>query len=83
MSLIGPRPPIPAQTALIEMRSRNGSLGLRPGLTGWAQVNSYDHMPEEEKARLDGVYVQRMSFFFDVLIVVKTLGYLTRKPPVY
>ncbi len=83
MSIIGPRPCIPSQTALIEMRTKNGSIHLRPGLTGWAQVNAYDHMPEEEKARLDGAYYDNLSFLMDIKIVLKTFVYFTRKPPVY
>ncbi len=83
MSLIGPRPPIPSQSGLVALRRENGALALRPGLTGWAQVNSYDFMPEEEKARLDGEYAHRLSFGMDVEIVLKTLLYLTKKPPTY
>lgn len=83
MSLIGPRPPIPVQKTLIELRRSNGSLSLRPGLTGWAQVNSYDFMPEEEKAKFDGEYFQRFSFWFDCKILLKTFIYLTKKPPTY
>lgn len=83
MSLIGPRPPIPAQTRLVALRRENGALALRPGLTGWAQVNSYDFMPEEEKARFDGEYAERLSLWMDIRIVLKTLVYLTKKPPTY
>lgn len=83
MSLIGPRPPIPSQTELVELRRANGSLYVRPGLTGWAQVNAYDYMPLAEKARFDGEYSQRISFLFDAYIVIRTLSYLRKKPPVY
>lgn len=83
MSLIGPRPPIPSQTELVEMRRANGALRLRPGLTGWAQVNSYDYMPEQEKARLDGEYTRNLSLGLDVRIVLRTFVYLTKKPPTY
>ena len=83
MSLIGPRPPIPSQQNLIRLRRDNGALSLRPGLTGWAQVNSYDYMIEEEKARLDGEYARRLSLSLDVKIVIKTLAYLTKTPPTY
>lgn len=83
MSLIGPRPPIPSQKNLIAMRKENGALSLKPGLTGWAQVNSYDDMPEEVKAEFDGYYYRNMSFIFDVKIVFKTLLYLANKPPAY
>lgn len=83
MSFIGPRPPIPSQANLLELRRQNGSLNLRPGLTGWAQVNSFDGMPESEKARFDGEYAQNFSLLLDLLILVKTVVYFTKKPPVY
>jgi len=83
MSLIGPRPSLPDQTELIEIRSRNGSYDCRPGLTGLAQVNSYDYMPVAEKAAFDGRYAARITFINDVKIVLKTLLYLTKKPPTY
>jgi O-antigen biosynthesis protein WbqP len=83
MSFIGPRPPIPSQANLLELRRQNGSLKLRPGLTGWAQVNSFDGMPESEKARFDGEYAQNFSLLLDLLILVKTVVYFTKKPPVY
>ena len=83
MSFIGPRPPIPSQINLIELRRNNKALSLKPGLTGWAQVNSYDNMPEEEKARFDGEYAQIISVKMDLLILGKTVIYFTKKPPTY
>ena len=83
MSFIGPRPPIAAQTELIDMRRANQSLSLRPGLTGWAQVNAYDDMPEDEKAKFDGEYFERFSLRMDILILLKTIVYFTKKPPTY
>lgn len=83
MSFIGPRPPIPSQTELIELRRMNGALQLSPGLTGWAQVNSFDGMSVSEKAKFDGEYASRISFGFEVLILLKTVLYFTRKPPIY
>ena len=83
MSFIGPRPPIPKQENLISLRRENKSLFLKPGLTGWAQVNSYDNMPEAIKARFDGEYADRISLKMDVLILFKTLIYFTKKPPAY
>lgn len=83
MSLIGPRPPIPSQKELIRLRKENGALNCRPGLTGLAQINSYDFMPEEEKAKWDGIYASSISFIKDTKIVFKTLGYLTSPPPTY
>lgn len=83
MSFIGPRPPIPSQKNLVELRSFNGAIKVKPGLTGWAQVNSYDHMPEKEKARFDGEYADGISLTLDLLILLKTVVYFTRKPPTY
>jgi O-antigen biosynthesis protein WbqP len=83
MSFIGPRPPIPSQTELIELRRANGALALQPGLTGWAQVNAYDGMPTDQKAAFDGEYARRISFGMDLLILLKTIVYFTKKPPTY
>jgi O-antigen biosynthesis protein WbqP len=83
MSFIGPRPPIPSQENLITLRRKNKSLFLKPGLTGWAQVNSYDNMPEEVKAKFDGEYAERISLKMDLLILFKTAIYFTKKPPTY
>lgn len=55
MSLIGPRPMILAEYDQIQARNRYGANDIRPGLTGWAQVNGRDGVTVEEKARLDGV----------------------------
>jgi O-antigen biosynthesis protein WbqP len=83
MSFIGPRPPIPTQKELVELRRSNGALALQPGLTGWAQVNAYDGMTPEQKAAFDGDYAKRLSLVLDLLILVKTVGYFIKKPPVY
>ena len=83
MSFIGPRPPIPSQTELIELRRMNGALHLIPGLTGWAQVNSFDGMSVSEKAKFDGEYASKISFGFEVLILFKTVIYFTKTPPTY
>jgi len=83
MSIIGPRPSLPRQASLIAMRKQNGAIKLRPGLTGWAQVNAYDYMPEEEKARLDGEYYQKIGLVIDLKIIFGTIKYFIKKPPVY
>lgn len=83
MSIVGPRPPIASQTALISLRNKNGAFDCLPGLTGLAQVNGYDGMPETEKAGFDGEYAGHVSFAMDIKIVLRTFAYLTRKPPVY
>ena len=81
MSIVGPRPALWNQFDLIELRDQVGANDLRPGLTGWAQINGRDELPLEVKARFDGEYVQRISFLFDckcflgtVLSVLKSDG---------
>lgn len=83
MSVVGPRPALAAQADLVALRRANGALALRPGLTGLAQVESYDGMPEPEKARWDGVYAARITFGGDLMIILRTVGYLFHRPPVY
>lgn len=73
MSIIGPRPALWSQTDLIEERDRYGANSVRPGLSGWAQINGRDELPIDVKARLDGEYVQRMSFAFDVKCFIGTI----------
>lgn len=65
MSIIGPRPALWNQEDLIEERDKYGANDVRPGLTGWAQINGRDELEIPVKARLDGEYVQNLSFLFD------------------
>ena len=65
MSIIGPRPALWNQFDLIEERDKYGANDVRPGLTGWAQINGRDELPIDVKARFDGEYVQNLSFAFD------------------
>ena len=65
MSVIGPRPALYNQYDLIEARDQVHANDVRPGLTGWAQINGRDELPIDVKARLDGEYVEKLSFFFD------------------
>jgi O-antigen biosynthesis protein WbqP len=83
MSLIGPRPALPGQTVLLELRRQHDVLSVRPGLTGLAQVNSYDGMPETEKVEWERRYVERITLLGDLRIVAQTVVYLFRPPPVY
>jgi len=83
MSVVGPRPALPSQDTLTTLRCGNGALACRPGLTGLAQVNAYDGMPDEEKARWDGEYASSTSFVGDLKIIFRTFGYLARRPPTY
>ena len=65
MSIIGPRPALWNQDDLIAERDKYGANDVRPGLTGWAQINGRDELEIELKAKLDGEYVEKMSFLFD------------------
>ena len=65
MSIIGPRPALWNQYDLIAERDKYGANDVRPGLTGWAQINGRDELPIDVKSRLDGEYVEKLSFAFD------------------
>jgi len=73
MSIIGPRPALWNQDDLIAERDRFNANGILPGLTGWAQINGRDELPIDQKAKLDGEYVQRMSLIFDTQIFFMTI----------
>ena len=73
MAIVGPRPALWNQYDLIEERDKYGANDIRPGLTGWAQVNGRDELEIPVKAALDGEYVKRMSFGFDVKCLFKTV----------
>ena len=66
MSIIGPRPALWNQDDLIAERDKYGANDIRPGLTGWAQINGRDELEIDVKAKLDGEYVEKLSFGFDV-----------------
>ena len=69
MSFVGPRPALFNQQDLIALRTEQGVHTLVPGLTGWAQVNGRDELPIAEKVKLDTVYLQRQSLWFDLGIL--------------
>ena len=73
MSVIGPRPALWNQYDLIEERDKYGANDVLPGLTGWAQINGRDELEIPVKAKLDGEYVERMSFAFDIKCFVGTV----------
>ncbi|MGB4298187.1 MAG: sugar transferase [Candidatus Saccharicenans sp.] len=83
MSIVGPRAPLPSQGRLCQLRKDLGAMGLRPGLTGLAQVNSYDGMPEDEKAKWDSIYAKNISLTTDLSIIMRTFLYVLKPPPVY
>ena len=73
MSFVGPRPALYNQEDLIYLRKSKGVDQIRPGLTGWAQVNGRDELPVSEKVNLDEYYFQNRSLFFDFKILALTL----------
>jgi O-antigen biosynthesis protein WbqP len=73
MSLVGPRPCLPTQTALIAARQHQGALDIRPGITGLSQVQGIDMSDPERLAASDGVYARTRSFASDVMLIVQTL----------
>lgn len=74
MSIIGPRPALWNQDDLIAERDKYGANDVMPGLTGWAQINGRDELEIPVKAKLDGEYVERMSFAFDVKCFFGTIA---------
>ncbi len=83
MSWVGPRPILAKETLLLEARAEAGLEKLRPGLTGWAQINGRNTLTDEEKAAYDMEYIDKISFWFDisclfrtVLIVITKKGFL-------
>lgn len=72
MSLVGPRPALFNQDDLVALRTADGVHALRPGITGWAQINGRDDLPIAEKARLDREYLERASLALDIRIIAAT-----------
>ena len=73
MSIVGPRPALWNQEDLVAERDKVGANQVRPGLTGWAQVNGRDELSIPEKARFDGAYVENLSLGMDVKCILKTV----------
>jgi len=79
MSIIGPRPALWNQYDLIEERDKYGANDILPGLTGWAQINGRDELEIPVKAKLDGEYVERMSFLFDCRCFLGTIQLVLKR----
>lgn len=73
MAIVGPRPALWNQYDLIEERERYRANDVCPGLTGWAQVNGRDELEIPVKAKLDGEYIDKMSFLFDIKCIILTI----------
>lgn len=74
MSVIGPRPGLWNQDLLTAERDKYGANDVKPGLTGWAQINGRDELEIPVKAKLDGEYVQKQSFLFDMKCFLGTIS---------
>lgn len=74
MAIVGPRPALWNQYDLIEERDKYGANDVRPGLTGWAQINGRDELEIAQKARLDGEYVKKLGPLMDLRCFFGTFG---------
>lgn len=79
MSFVGPRPALFNQDDLILLRTSYGVDNIKPGLTGWAQINGRDELPIPQKVQLDVEYMQRRTFLFDIKIIIFTFWKVFRK----
>jgi O-antigen biosynthesis protein WbqP len=82
MSLVGPRPALFNQHDLIALRTEAGVDVLRPGLTGWAQINGRDELAIPQKVRLDAEYLRRGGLLFDLWIIFATVAKVLRRQDV-
>lgn len=78
MSIVGPRPVIPAEKQLVDKRLQLGVYAVLPGVTGLAQINGRDLLNDMEKAHLDAEYAYKRSFWFDLKILMSTVAYVLK-----
>lgn len=83
MSLVGPRPLLASQRRILDKRKRVGVDEMKPGITGWAQINGRDNLTENEKVSLDLEYKERQSVFFDLQIMWRTIFYVWKSKGVW
>ena len=79
MSFVGPRPALWNQEDLISARDKCHANDVKPGLTGLAQIKGRDVLEIETKAKFDGEYVERRSFFYDIGIIFKTVFFVFKR----
>lgn len=79
MSVVGPRPALFNQQNLIDLRTEQNVHLIRPGLTGWAQINGRDELPIPEKVKLDAEYLRLQSFTFDLKVIMLTALKVVRR----
>ena len=73
MSIVGPRPALPEQRRLVKLRNKRGVQNVKPGITGWAQINGRDELSIEQKVDLDAEYLEKKSLSFDMQILFLTV----------
>lgn len=83
MSLVGPRPALPNQEHVNHLRKHSRADLCKPGLTGLAQVNAFTDMTDDEKCEWDQLYSANVSLVNDLGIMIRTVGYLLKPPPIY
>jgi len=79
MSIVGPRPALFNQEDLIALRTEYGVHTLKPGITGWAQINGRDEIPIPQKVALDAYYLEHQSLFLDIKIILLTAVKVLRR----
>ena len=79
MSIVGPIPLIPEEKEIHALRERYGVYKVRPGVTGWAQINGRDALDDETKALYDKEYVEKQSLLFDIKILLKTVAVVLKR----
>ena len=79
MSLVGPRPVIQAEKYIIQKRTQCGVNHLRPGITGWAQINGRDDLSDDQKVDLDLFYLLHQSLLLDLRIILHTVVYVLKE----
>lgn len=79
MSFVGPRPLIPEEKEIRQLRKEYGVYSVKPGMTGLAQINGRDTLDAEKKALFDKEYVEKQSFIFDMKILFKTVSVVLKR----
>lgn len=83
MSFVGPRPALPSETVVLELRRATGAHRAMPGLTGLAQISGRDGLSYEEKAALDAQYVQQQSLWLDFKILLLTIPKVMKREGIH
>lgn len=81
MSLVGPRPALYNQINLKNLRAQNSIQGLKPGITGYAQVHGFENMSDEDKNKFDLYYLNNLSIMLDLKIMISTFKFFFKKAP--